>query len=134
MSYWISAAFPVVLPCRTPIRRGELSPTNLRQWVQSHSAVAMDNLGSEAYHSVMCHAAAVVGNSSSGIIEAPSIKVPSCNSGRVDVGYERSKVLNAIRIATSDEFRNSLGTLVNSYANERVQMKRGRQFRLFWKF
>lgn len=97
---------------------GRIVATNLRQWVQSHSAVTMDNLGSEAYHSVMCRAAAVVGNSSRGI----------------DVGYERSKVPNAIRIATSDQFRNSLGTLVNSYANERVQMKRGRHFRLFWKF
>jgi UDP-N-acetylglucosamine 2-epimerase len=102
---------------------------NIRQWVQSHSAVAIDNLGSEAYHSVMCRAAAVVGDSSSGIVEAPSIKVPVVNIGTrqagriharnvIDVGYERSEVLQAIHIATSDEFRKSLLTLVNPYSNE----------------
>ena len=123
------AAFPVVFTMPNSDTAGRIIAANIRQWVQSHPAVAIDNLGSEAYHSVMCHAAAVVGNSSSGIIEAPSIKVPVVNIGTrqagrirarnvIDVAYERSEVLNSIRIATSDEFRNSLRTLVNPYANE----------------
>ncbi len=123
------ATLPVVFTMPNADTAGRIIATSIRQWVQSHPAVAIDNLGSEAYHSVMCQAAAVVGNSSSGIIEAPSIKVPVVNIGTrqagrirarnvIDVGYERSEVLNAIRIATSGEFRNSLGTLANPYANK----------------
>ncbi|HEX3469774.1 MAG TPA: UDP-N-acetylglucosamine 2-epimerase, partial [Silvibacterium sp.] len=108
---------------------GRIVAANIRQWVQSHLSVAIDNLGLEAYHSVMCRAAAVVGNSSSGIVEAPSLKTPVVNIGTrqtgrirarnvIDVGYGRGEILQAIRTATSKEFRNSLETLVNPYANE----------------
>lgn len=49
---------------------------------QQHSRVlAIPSLGQKRYLSAVKHAAAVVGNSSSGIIEVPSFKVPTVNIG-----------------------------------------------------
>jgi UDP-hydrolysing UDP-N-acetyl-D-glucosamine 2-epimerase len=125
-----AAGLPVVFTMPNADTAGRIIATKIRQWVQSHKAVAIDSLGSHAYSSAMRRAAAVVGNSSSGIIEAPSFKVPVVNVGTrqtgrirarnvIDVGYARGEILTAIRTATSTEFRNSLLTLTNPYANEK---------------
>jgi len=74
------------------------------------------------------YAAAMVGNSSSGIIESPSFQVPTVNictrqEGRVrarnviDVGYRREEILAGIERAISEDFRASLTSLVNPYAS-----------------
>lgn len=44
-------------------------------------AVAVASLGQRAYLSLLGHAAVIVGNSSSGVIEAPSLKKPTVNVG-----------------------------------------------------
>jgi len=125
-----AAGFPVIFTMPNADTAGRIIAAKIRQWVQSHAAVAIDSLGSQAYFSAMRQAAAVVGNSSSGIIEAPSFKVPVVNVGTrqtgrirarnvIDVGYARSEILNAIRTATSTEFRSSLLALTNPYASEK---------------
>ncbi|HAG06710.1 MAG TPA: hypothetical protein DCL13_00875, partial [Peptococcaceae bacterium] len=75
----------------------------------------------------MKHAAAVVGNSSSGIIEAPSLKVPTVNIGDrqkgriraesvIDVPWDREAIIAALRKALYDtEFRSRLGRVKNPY-------------------
>lgn len=86
------------------------------------------NLGTEGYFSLMAHAAAMVGNSSSGIVEAASFKLPVVNIGDrqrgrfqagnvIDCGYSRDQILNAIRRATSQKFRKTLENLVNPYGD-----------------
>lgn len=86
------------------------------------------SLGTRAYLSLMSHAAAMVGNSSSGILEAASFRLPVVNvgtrqQGRVrgknvlDVGDTRADVAAAIRTALSPEFRASLRDLVNPYGD-----------------
>jgi UDP-hydrolysing UDP-N-acetyl-D-glucosamine 2-epimerase len=110
---------------------GRIIRTRIRQWVESHSGrgETVDNFGAEAYHSVLRCAVAVVGNSSSGIIEAPSFKVPAVNigirqAGRIraanviDVGHHRADILAAIQKAASSEFRESLESLTNPYASK----------------
>ncbi|HEX3435994.1 MAG TPA: UDP-N-acetylglucosamine 2-epimerase [Pseudacidobacterium sp.] len=110
---------------------GRIIATRVRQWIESHPGigVAVDNFGPEAYHGVLCHAVAVVGNSSSGIIEAPSFKVPTVNIGTrqegrvraanvIDVGYHRTDILAAIQRAASKKFRDSLQLLENPYASK----------------
>lgn len=110
---------------------GRIIRTRIRQWVESHSGrgETVDNFGPEAYHSVLRRAVAVVGNSSSGIIEAPSFKIPAVNigirqAGRIraanviDVGHHRPDVLAAIQKAASSEFRESLESLTNPYASK----------------
>jgi len=95
----------------------------------------VDNLGTEGYFSAMGMATAMVGNSSSGIIEAPSFRLPVVNVGIrqegriraaniVDVGPSTAEILAGIEAATSDAFRESLKDMVSPYgdghASERI--------------
>lgn len=109
---------------------GRIIATRIRQWVETHPGMGevVDNFGAEAYHSVLRHAVAVVGNSSSGIIEASTFKVPTVNIGIrqegrirpasvIDVGHHRSEILAAMQKAASNGFRKSLDSVVNPYAN-----------------
>lgn len=89
------------------------------------------SLGTQGYLSMMQHAAAMVGNSSSGIIEAASLKLPVVNIGNrqrgrvraknvVDVGSTRAEMVAGIRRAIASEFRASLSDLVNPYGSGRA--------------
>ena len=73
----------------------------------------------------------MVGNSSSGIIEAASFKLPVVNVGSrqegrerggnvIDVDYPRAAVLSGIQQALAPDFRRSLEGLVNPYGNGRA--------------
>jgi UDP-hydrolysing UDP-N-acetyl-D-glucosamine 2-epimerase len=90
------------------------------------TASLVQNLGTQGYLSMMALAAAMVGNSSSGIVEAASLRVPVVNvgtrqSGRIrpanviDTGYGREEIGEAIRQALRPEFRARLANLVNPY-------------------
>ncbi len=80
------------------------------------SAAVVPTLGQDGWLSLMRLAKAVVGNSSSGIIEAPSLKVPTVNIGDRQRGRLRSPsildcepsapaILKALRLALSPAFR-----------------------------
>jgi UDP-N-acetylglucosamine 2-epimerase (non-hydrolysing)/GDP/UDP-N,N'-diacetylbacillosamine 2-epimerase (hydrolysing) len=95
---------------------------------------AVANLGTQAYFSLMSHAAAMVGNSSSGIVEAASFGLPVVNIGTrergrvhgrnvLDVGYGRGEILQSIRRAVSPEFRASLEGLTNPYGDGHASEK-----------
>jgi UDP-N-acetylglucosamine 2-epimerase (non-hydrolysing)/GDP/UDP-N,N'-diacetylbacillosamine 2-epimerase (hydrolysing) len=87
------------------------------------------DLGSRRYLSLMRAAAAIVGNSSSGIFEAPSFGLPAVNVGTrqhgrlraanvVDVGYGRSEIVTGIRRALEDgAFREALRECRNPYGD-----------------
>ena len=49
------------------------------------------SMGSENYLSMISHVDLIIGNSSSGIIEAPSLKTPSIDIGDRQKGRERAK-------------------------------------------
>ncbi len=87
-----------------------------------------ENLGAELYADVMHHAAAMVGNSSSGIIEAASLHLPVVNigsrqQGRVrsrnvlDVACEPKAITTALRQALSPTFRETCRTIKNVYGD-----------------
>jgi UDP-hydrolysing UDP-N-acetyl-D-glucosamine 2-epimerase len=93
------------------------------------------NLGTQGYFSVMSHALAMVGNSSSGIIEAASFKLPVINIGNrqrgrvcgknvLHCGTTHAEILNAIFEAISPDFAAALADLRNPYgdgnASERI--------------
>lgn len=86
----------------------------------------VENLGTRAYFSMLAVAAAMVGNSSSGIIEAPSFGLPVVNIGTrqegrvraanvIDVGNRRDDILDGITRALDPSFRASLRGLANPY-------------------
>lgn len=89
------------------------------------------SLGADRYRAAMAHAAAMVGNSSSGIIEAASLRTPVVDIGDrqtgrpapenvVRVPIEREAILAAIGRVTEPAFRDSLANLVNPYGDGRA--------------
>ncbi len=86
-------------------------------------------LGSQKYLSLMQHAAVLVGNSSSGLHEAPSFPVPVVNIGArqqlrlrasnvIDVDFDQSAIAAAVHRAISDpEFRRELAGCRNPYGD-----------------
>lgn len=92
------------------------------------------NLGTQGYFSAMALAGAMVGNSSSGIIEAASLKLPVVNIGTrqegrvrgknvIDAGYGRDEIQTGIARALSPQFRGTLAALVNPYGDGRAAEK-----------
>ena len=77
------------------------------------------NLKREDYLGLLKNANCIVGNSSSGLLEAPTFNVPAVNIGRrqnmrfrginvIDVPFEQEKVVEAISKAISNEFHSYL--------------------------
>jgi UDP-N-acetylglucosamine 2-epimerase (non-hydrolysing)/GDP/UDP-N,N'-diacetylbacillosamine 2-epimerase (hydrolysing) len=86
------------------------------------------NLEAVTYWSLLRHVALLIGNSSSGIMEAASLALPSVNVGFRQKGRERARnvldaapeataILDAIAEAMSDEFRASLAGMTNPYGD-----------------
>jgi GDP/UDP-N,N'-diacetylbacillosamine 2-epimerase (hydrolysing) len=82
------------------------------------------------YLGFMKHCACMVGNSSSGLLEAPTFGIPAVNLGRrqidrvkgpnvIDARFERDCIVAAIGRALSEEFRVSLKDCVNPYGDGR---------------
>lgn len=89
-------------------------------------AAAVPSLGFKRYLSALRGAAAMIGNSSSGIIEAPSFGVPTINIGARQQGRlaaesvlhckaDTASIEDAITKATSPEFRQRAKDAVNPY-------------------
>ncbi len=87
---------------------------------------AVETFGQQGYFSMMSHARAMVGNSSSGILEAASFRLPVVNIGSrqegrvrarnvIDCGCTASQIREALNLALSDQFLNSLCRLKNPY-------------------
>jgi UDP-N-acetylglucosamine 2-epimerase (non-hydrolysing)/GDP/UDP-N,N'-diacetylbacillosamine 2-epimerase (hydrolysing) len=95
----------------------------IETFVAGHpQAKAYTSLGQLKYLSVMAQADAVVGNSSSGIYEAPSLKVPTVNIGDRQRGrLQAGSVINcppeanAIREAMLKAFQMDCSRIVNPY-------------------
>lgn len=94
-------------------------------------AVAVPNLGTRTYFSLMREAAAMVGNSSSGIIEAASFGLPVVDIGNRQRGRVRGAnvihaepsgdaIRTALDAALSPEFRDSLSGMANPYGDGRA--------------
>ncbi len=109
---------------------GRLIIQKIQEFVKQYpKAKIAVNLGTTGYFSLMSHTTAMVGNSSSGIIEAASFKLPVVNIGTrqrgrvhgknvIDVDCERGIIVDAISKATSINFRETLSDLVNPYGED----------------
>ena len=131
-----AADMPVLFTFPSAATNRSIVANLIQEFVSQHlSASAAYNLGKPDYLAAMKYAAAMVGNSSSGIIEAASYKLPVVDVGNrqagrlhgenvIHVGYHRDDVLEGIKRATDPEFRLALRDLVNPYgdgqASERI--------------
>jgi UDP-hydrolysing UDP-N-acetyl-D-glucosamine 2-epimerase len=101
----------------------------LRALVESRpGAVLVESLGSRAYLSALRRVSAMVGNSSSGIIEAASFGLPVVNVGDrqrgrirganvLDAPADRDAIRAVVARAVSPEFRASIAGVVNPYGD-----------------
>ena len=69
---------------------------------QNPNAYFFESLGGQCYLSLMRHASCVVGNSSSGIIEAPLLNIPTVNIGSRQSGRDMSETIFSSLCKTSD--------------------------------
>lgn len=111
----------------------DLGGPELREKLQSQTAREplfhfVESLGTQRYFSLMQCASAMVGNSSSGIIEAASFRLPVVNLGHrqtgrlraanvIDSGFAKAEMQAALDRALSDDFRASLDDFVNPYGD-----------------
>ena len=98
------------------------------------NVVAYTSLGQLRYLSTLKYVSGVVGNSSSGIIEAPSLQQGTVNIGNRQLGRLRAKsvidsqpdvtsIQNAIERLFSREFQSALPTVSNPYGEGDVASK-----------
>lgn len=85
----------------------------IQDWVSSHSekACAVTSLGRERYYSALSHCTAVVGNSSSGLVEAPSFRKPTLNIGNRQKGRAQGNTVVNCE-ATLEEIREGLSQIL----------------------
>jgi len=94
----------------------------------SNKTVLSKNLGVEVFTSLMFHAKLFVGNSSSGIVESPSLCLPTVNIGTrqkgkikskniIDTNYSAKDISNGINKAKSMYFKNKIKNVKNPYGD-----------------
>lgn len=102
----------------------------IESYVQENSqrVLAVKSLGQAIYSSAMKYCAAVIGNSSSGIIEAPSLYVPSIDIGIRQKGRlsadsvvhcdaNKQSIVNAMATIRKTDYINALASTINPYGN-----------------
>lgn len=120
---------PVVVTAPNADAESGLIRTALLRFVESRpNARFVESFGALNYLAMLREAAAVVGNSSSGLIEAPAFCLPTVNigdrqSGRtraasvIDVRAEADAIADAIAKALDPAFRSSLVGMANPYGD-----------------
>ena len=102
----------------------------INHWVSlaAGRAVAHASLGQETYLSLMREADVVIGNSSSGLTEAPALKKATVNIGDrqkgrlkalsvVDASEDRTEIVDAIKRCLSPEFQGMLPSTKSLYGS-----------------
>ena len=103
----------------------------LDQFVESHAnAKAYDVLGKH-YLSALSHVDAVIGNSSSGIYEAPSFRVATVNIGDrqkgrlqassvINCSANKNEIIHAVQRAVTEDFSATINLYGDGHASERI--------------
>lgn len=126
---------PVVFTMPNADPGGLVIRQQVNEFVRHHAtATAAESLGTRGYFAAMRSCAALVGNSSSAILEAPSFELPAVNVGNrqrgrvrgtnvIDVVCRRDAILSAITRALDPGFRASLRGRPNPYGDGRAASK-----------
>lgn len=94
------------------------------------NTMVLKNVPREDYAAFMKNASCIIGNSSSGLLEAPNFELPAVNIGNrqigryrgknvIDCDYDHDDILRALRKATSKNFKKSLHGMKNPYGDGR---------------
>ena len=136
---WLKALESFDLPIIFTSPNADTSNRIVRQMIEAFvktdsRATWVSDFGPIGYFSMMARSRAMVGNSSSGLIEAPSFELPVVNigirqEGRVraqnviDVGYSFEEIRKGIQKAISPEFKLGLKGMKNPYGNGNASEK-----------
>lgn len=96
---------------------------------ENKNCISFTSLGQLRYFSALKYCSFVIGNSSSGLLEAPTFKIPTINIGErqkgrieaksvINCGETKEEIVNAIRHGISLEFRKHLRFIVNPYEKD----------------
>ena len=115
---------------------GRVIINKINDYVSAHSdkAFAITSLGKRRYYSALKFATAVVGNSSSGLVEAPSFHIPTLNIGNRQQGRTRGEsvidvvatyegIREGLNIALSTDFINRAKNALNPYEKENTLLE-----------
>ena len=102
--------------------------------INEYDVDAYKNIPHDDFIGLLSLASILIGNSSSGIIESSSFKLPVINIGTrqkgrekaknvVDVGYNYDEILEAIKYIESDEFHVKLNKCINPYGNGKASLR-----------
>ncbi len=100
----------------------------------NYKSVCFTSLGQLRYLSAMCHVDAVVGNSSSGLIETPSFRIGTINIGDrqkgrikassvIDCLPNKTSILDSLKYLYSNDFQTSLKNVSNPYGDGEASKK-----------
>ena len=100
-----------------------------KNFKHSKKILFIKSAGENRYFNLMHHAKLMLGNSSSGIVEAASFKLPVVNIGSrqsgkfkpknvIDTGYHYKEIHNGIKKALSKSFKKSINKLNNPYESK----------------
>ena len=101
---------------------------------KKNDSIKFSSIGYDGYLSILQYVDCVLGNSSSGLIEAPSLKIPTINIGDrqkgrpkansvVDCKPKRNYITNSIKKICTKKFRNSLKRVNNPYGYKNTTNK-----------
>jgi UDP-hydrolysing UDP-N-acetyl-D-glucosamine 2-epimerase len=123
---------PLVFTAPNADPKGAAYELRIRRYVQERAGATFHaTLGTRTYFGLMSYATMMVGNSSSGIIEAPSLGLPVVNVGTrqegrvrggnvIDVGNDKTQIAEGMRAASSPGFRSRLEGILNPYGDGRA--------------
>ncbi len=124
----VATTLPAVLTMANVDENGAYINAELRALCRKHPSRFkwVPNLGHLRYLSALRHFAVMIGNSSSGLIEAPSFRLPVINIGSrqngreraanvIDVPCEADQIVKAVRRAISPAFRAKIADMTNPY-------------------
>ena len=115
---------------------GRIINQMIDEYVSSNSgnSIAFTSMGQMRYLSALQYVDAVVGNSSSGLLEAPSFRVPTINIGDrqkgrvkaesvIDCAPDKDEIIRALDRAFSPDFQQLLRTVANPYGTGGASVK-----------
>lgn len=129
----IEATYIITLPNADP--GNEIIRETFINWSNKHSrTTAVEAMGEKAYFGLMKEANLMVGNSSSGLIEAAIFQLPVINIGRRQQGRLRGKnvidtnpssqsILHSFELGLSSDFRESLKGASSPYGDGKSSQK-----------
>ena len=106
----------------------------IEEYSNNKNFIFYKNLDRDVFISIYKHSKFIIGNSSSGVCESASLKIPAINVGLRQTGRYADKnvvfcgtsyeeIDDSIKLVLSDDFQNMLTSIVNSYGDGKSAIK-----------